>query len=123
MYSFQEWRSFEHGVCPNILIKRSPAAFWPALGKTWNGMEWNGLEWNGMEWFGMEWNGMDWNGMEFYQEHFLFISNLPPLNPIVPLTLTPRPPTMTPSLDPPDLDPHLTLTNNLDPSSALDPGP
>ena len=60
-----------------------------ALGKTWNGMEWIGMEWNGMEWFGMEWNGMEWNGlewngMEFYQEHFLFISNLYPLNPTVP---------------------------------------
>ena len=94
-------------------------------GMEWNGMDWNGMEWNGLEWNGMEWIGMEWNGMEFYQEHFLFISNLPPLNLIVPLTLTPRPPNHDPLPCLPDLDPQPTptLTNNLDPSSALDPKP
>ena len=48
-----------------------------ALGKTWNGMEWIGMEWNGLDWIGLEWNGI-------LSEHFLFISNLSPINPTAP---------------------------------------
>ena len=96
---------------------------WVKHGMEWNGLEWNGMEWNGMVWNGMEWNGMDWNGMEFYQEHFLFISNLYPLNPTAPLTPTPIPANHDPSLDSPDLDPHPTptLTPTLTPPPPLTP--
>ena len=78
---------------PEYRFSHNEAHLFMALGKTWNGMDWNGMEWIGLEWNGMEWFGMEWIGMEFYQEHFLFISNLPPLN------LTAPEPNLDPDID------------------------
>ena len=65
-------------LCPIIGTLRI-IRHWVKHGMEWNGMDWNGMVWNGMEWIGMEWNII----------RNIFFS---PLNLIVPLTLTPRPP-------------------------------